>query len=115
MEHRWGERLPIEIPVQLRRLSGAVGAGTITNASGSGAFIRTSLPNPPLARIDILIDGHCLAAFAVRNSAEGVGVEWCEWMPEIISALLLGAHDSSAVPNAAEAFSESPRGLQSAR
>jgi|SRR6185437_514646 len=100
MEHRWGERIDIEeVPVQLRCLVGAIGAGTIINASFSGAFIRTCLIPPLMARIDILVDVHPVSAFVVRKAPEGIGVEWCNWASEIISALLLSAHSSAASAN----------------
>jgi len=53
VEHRGSERLQVEIPVRLSVRPYAIGAGIISNLSLSGAWIRTNLKVPALARIDI--------------------------------------------------------------
>ncbi len=94
MEHRWGERMGIDVPVLLRFPTGGVGTGTVIDASFSGAFIRTNVMQPLMAQIEIMVDGHPLAARVVRNAAEGSGVEWCSWPPQIICALLVTANSA---------------------
>ncbi len=100
MEHRWGERTGIEIPVALRTAAAQAFAGQIANASVSGAFIRTSAAQPFMARIDILIDGQTVPAFVVRIAPDGIGVEWCDLAPGMISALLLAQPVAPPVPAA---------------
>ncbi len=99
MEHRWGGRIGVDVPVQLRCVAGAVGAGRLINASVTGAFIRTAIVPPVMARIDVLVEGFPISAFVARNAAEGIGVEWCNSVPQIISALLTATDTvSSAGP-----------------
>ena len=78
----------IDVPVQLRCVAGAVGAGRIMNASFTAAFICTSILPPVMARIDVLIDGYRVSGFVVRSVPDGIGVEWCNSVPQTIGALL---------------------------
>lgn len=88
MEHRWGDRIEIDLPV---RISGTqiTGNGTLRNLSVSGAFIETSLPLESLAlvRIRIARGPHGPRApivvwgFVVRHETPGIGIEWCELAP----------------------------------
>lgn len=89
MEHRWGKRVSVDFPVQLRSTSGAVAAGRIADVSTSGALIRTDLKLDPLMRVDIFIGDLPVPAYVVRTPSGAVGVEWCELAPDIVSAILL--------------------------
>lgn len=97
MEHRWGQRVPIGIEVRLACRPYAIGAGWMRDASMSGAFLRTELAPPPLARVRIEInverpDGRRgtrqLLAHVVRHDATGIGVEWCSLDPVGMAELL---------------------------
>jgi hypothetical protein len=98
MEHRWGERISVDLPVQLRSTVGFIAAGRIANVSASGALIRTELRLAPLNRIDILIDGLPVPAFVVRTPSGAIGVEWCEFAPGIVTAVLLAQTQSIPQP-----------------
>jgi hypothetical protein len=88
MEHRWGTRVAIDLPVRIST-EGLTGTGVLRNVSASGAFIETALPLAVLTmvRIHIPRDEACGTShkdawcFVVRQEARGVGVEWCEAAP----------------------------------
>jgi len=94
MEHRWGERLEVALPVRIRAPYGLIGAGVVTNFSVSGAFIATTLPVAPLSQVRVSfrlgrraarimhMDTSTFAAQVVRQNAAGFAVEWCEFGAE---------------------------------
>jgi len=81
MEHRWGHRFSVSIPVRLTLSSGVVVWGRIRDLSASGAFVE-SVYSLPLSALVTLELRNCpvpvLSASVVRLDAEGVGLEWCE-------------------------------------
>jgi PilZ domain len=92
MEHRWGERLKVALPVRIHAASGLVGPGLVVNFSVSGAFIAATFPVPPLSRVHVSFGprarraglrthaGHSIfEAQVVRQNAAGFAVEWCEF------------------------------------
>jgi hypothetical protein len=91
MEHRWGERLTVTLPVRIRAAYGLVGAGMVTNFSVSGAFIVTTLPVALLTRVRVsFASAHrsrrrmraprpTFAGLVVRSDAAGFAVEWSEF------------------------------------
>jgi hypothetical protein len=99
MEHRWGERIAVDIPVQVSVPPLVIGTGRITNISISGAWISGRFDLPPLARAFIVFDFSLggvaealpIACFVARVRAEGMGVEWRELAPQIVSDLMLFA------------------------
>jgi hypothetical protein len=88
MEHRWGERVSVDIPILLRRHARRSAEARIANISQSGALIRTNLPLPLMGRVDIHVNGHALSSFVTRIESSGVGVEWCELSPKILEMAL---------------------------
>lgn len=96
MEHRWGERTPVDIPVRLRAHGGGLGTGQLADVSSSGAFIRIWRKLAPLTCVDVMIDEHAVPAFVVRDTDDGIGMEWCDLAPEIVSAVLLASHPPPA-------------------
>lgn len=94
MEHRWGKRILLEIPVRLDVRPDAV--NWTRNVSVSGAFIDTAPLVPVLGLLQVGImcgDGsrtefQRVPAYVVRVSDGGLGVEWCTFAPEPIRALL---------------------------
>ncbi|MCC7463849.1 MAG: hypothetical protein IT480_15480 [Gammaproteobacteria bacterium] len=86
MEHRWGLRTSVDVPVRLIGSPGALGGGRVLNVSATGAFVQTRLRLPLLSsvRVEPLADpppaGHPCAgrAYVVRQVADGVGIEWFE-------------------------------------
>jgi hypothetical protein len=96
MEHRWGERIGVNIPVRIAGSPFAVRAGRLLNLSVSGAAIDTAFELRPLCRIEIFIDmpnqarsdAPGLHAYVTRVSKDSIGIEWCEYAPEIVCQLL---------------------------
>jgi PilZ domain len=98
MEHRWGERIEVALPVRIRAPYGLVGAGLVINFSVSGAFIATTLPVALLSQVRVSFrfgrhaartlhrDSSTLAAQVVRQNAAGFAVEWCEFGTEEVVA-----------------------------
>jgi hypothetical protein len=108
MEHRWGERIYVNIAVRLRCPIGGIATGQLMNYSKSGAFIRTSLDLPFAVPVDILIGGQEIGAYVVRNSPEGFAVEWRTVAPSIG----IGALQPSTQPQDANTEPTAPtRGL----
>jgi hypothetical protein len=96
MEHRWGERIGVDMPVRIAGGPFAVRTGRLLNLSVSGAAIDTSLELRPLCRIQIFIDTPHqvrsevpgLDAYVTRVARQSIGLEWCEYAPEIVCQLL---------------------------
>jgi hypothetical protein len=94
-EHRWGERFRVNIPVHVSAAALAKVDGCLKNLSLSGALVksgcdlrlhtlievRIALP-PPLPRVAVV------KAHVSRKLKEGVGIEWCEFAPNIVKDLL---------------------------
>ena len=95
MEHRWGQRKTAHQPVRLLTVGGIVAHGYIVNVSISGLFVKTPLPARLLSTVQIAFVAEnrrsrvfrTVAAQVVRRTAEGLGLEWCEQIPEIVDAL----------------------------
>ena len=82
MEHRWGERLPMELEVTVSIPGGASIAGTVVDISLSGAFVRLPAGLRDLSVVHIEFTGLPFAdrvplrAQVVRSTEVGVGLEW---------------------------------------
>ena len=72
MDHRWRERISVDIRVWFRSQTGAIAAGRLADISASGAFIRTERVLVPLSRIDVLINGYAVPAYSGAQSRR-----WC--------------------------------------
>jgi hypothetical protein len=96
MEHRWGKRSTLDLGVRLPLGSGAVDTGRIANASLSGAFLRTTRRLPAFTRVVVEFEGgssrqsapRCVPAYVVRTAPDGLGLEWYEFAPPAVAALL---------------------------
>jgi len=86
MEHRWGRRHTMDVPVRFVALPATIGTGRVINMSVTGAYMETTVP---LRRLSVLFlepsvvpgpNGRVrrLAASVVRHDARGVGLEWCD-------------------------------------
>lgn len=99
MEHRWGRRIALKIPVRLIGDSGEPAAGQTANVSISGAFIRTGRIVPLWTRLEVEFshpDGLAEAlervgAHVTRRTREGLAIEWYELAPHSVRALLRAA------------------------
>ena len=96
MEHRWGERVLVQVTVELSCGTAAPIVGLLDNVSSSGAFVRTAgrrLPRGPvevaLVRTGTGRDSFArLPAYIVRESELGVGIEWCVFAPRAVRELM---------------------------
>ena len=96
MEHRWGERVGVDIPVRISGHPFSVRTGRLANLSVSGAFIKADLDLRLLSRIQVAIElpqrskheAPTVAAYVARKFKDGIGIEWCEFKPPAISRLL---------------------------
>lgn len=97
MEHRWGVRVAVDIPVRLTAAGSSYPkAGRLKNLSISGAWINVSLEARPLSRLEVTIDSALrpsgnapvISAYVVRRTELGIAVEWCERVPRAIVKLL---------------------------
>jgi hypothetical protein len=92
MEHRWGERLKVALPVRIDAACGLVGTGLVVNFSVSGAFIATTLPVALLSQVRVIFTSGRGASRlrlhagdspfegqVVRKNAAGFAVEWSEF------------------------------------
>jgi hypothetical protein len=96
MEHRWGERVGVDLPVRITGHPFSVRNGRLHNLSVSGAFIKVDYDLRLLSRIQVAIEmpqrskheAPVLAAYVARKYKDGIGVEWCEFAPTPIPQLL---------------------------
>jgi hypothetical protein len=96
MEHRWGERVGVDLPVRITVHPFSVRSGRLHNLSVSGAFIKVDYELRLLSRIQVTIEmpqrskheAPVLAAYVARKYKDGIGVEWCEFAPAPIPQLL---------------------------
>ena len=96
MEHRWGERVRLDIPARITLHSFAVRNGRLTNLSVSGAYLKTDFDVRVLAKIQVAIElphrwrheAPSVPAYVTRKFRDGIGIEWCQFAPPAISELL---------------------------
>jgi hypothetical protein len=114
MEHRWGERIAVDIPIKLAVRPYSVRSAHLMNLSLSGAYIKTGFDMRLLARIQVVIElplrfKHAtpvISAYIARKLLDGCGVEWCEFAPQPVLELLRTKpcqHSDAAVPRPHEA------------
>jgi len=97
MEHRWGRRLIVKVPVRLIVESGDPVLGETLNISVSGAFVLTARPIALWARleVEVILAGRReqrserVAAHVTRRTRDGAAIEWCDLAPRAVRALLL--------------------------
>jgi hypothetical protein len=97
MEHRWGNRHTISRPVHLWTRGGIAARGRISNVSMSGAFIASPLAAGVFSYIRVkftaMLHGKrsesVVEGQVVRRVATGFGIEWSEFAPEAVRALLV--------------------------
>ena len=105
MEHRWGQRVTLEIPVTLAVAGRTLGRGVVRNASISGALIETALELPVFSNLVVSLPSHGesaprtadLHACLVRRAPAGFAVEWRDMACPSIVALLERATGRRAV------------------
>jgi hypothetical protein len=94
-ESRWGDRVRVNIPVQVsaNALTGA--DGCMKDLSLSGALVKADVDLGLNALIHVSIkmpspsqQATAITAYVSRKTKEGVGVEWCEFAPSVVKDLL---------------------------
>jgi hypothetical protein len=92
-ESRWGNRVRVNIPIQIsaNALTGA--DGCMKNLSLSGALVKADVDLRLHALIKVSIKmplqrAAAITAYVSRKAGDGVGVEWCEFAPSIVKDLL---------------------------
>ena len=96
MEHRWGQRFDVDILVRVHSRPYAVRTGRLTDVSVSGGFIVSSVELRELRRLQIaLVLPHrfsqatpVISAYVARRHRDGIGVEWCDFAPQVVVELL---------------------------
>ncbi|MDE2349764.1 MAG: PilZ domain-containing protein [Gammaproteobacteria bacterium] len=78
MEHRWGKRISVNLPVQLQTRGGIVTAGRILNISRTGALIKAQTALPVFARVDVYVNDRSMPSYVARADGDLLGVEWCD-------------------------------------
>ena len=93
-DSRWGDRVRVNIPVQVS--ANALSAhGCMKNLSLSGALLKADVDFGlnALIKVSFKISSPsqrvaAITAYISRKDKEGVGVEWCEFAPSVIKDLL---------------------------
>jgi hypothetical protein len=95
MEHRWGERVPLSLPVRLELAGELLAHGRLRNASISGAFVTTDSKFPVLASLEVVLcmpaapaGRVALPACVVRRADGGLGLEWRDMGCEAVVRML---------------------------
>lgn len=96
MEHRWGTRQTLDVRVKLHLGSSLPVPGRMLNASSSGAYVAMSIPLRVMTRVHVALEPgryqhsrrHRVAAYVVRTDAHGVGIEWQQFAPAPVLALM---------------------------
>ena len=117
MEHRWGQRIATDVPVNLVGAPAAIGVGRILNASVTGALVQTRLPSPLLSLVYIETAESVsylgpigrLVGCVVRRGAGEIGIEWCDADADAVLRLLAALRDGTALRSAHFARSTSGR------
>ena len=94
-ESRWGDRVRVNILVQVSTEDFSRADGCIANLSLSGALVKAAvdfrlhslvevnIPMPSASRRTEAIN-----AYVSRKLHEGIGVEWCDFAPSVVKDLL---------------------------
>jgi hypothetical protein len=92
---RWSRRIALDIPVEVAADGAPTVHAHLKNLSLSGALLTTDRPLRLHAYIEISIRppeaGHVevrIMARITRILEGGVGVEWCEFAPSVVTDLL---------------------------
>lgn len=93
-EHRWGERIRVNIPVQVAAHASPALEGHLKNLSLSGALMAANRELLLHALIKVSIKptpskgGAEIMAHVTRKLKDAVGLEWCEFAPRAVKDLL---------------------------
>ena len=91
---RWGQRIELDIPVEVAAHASPTIRGRLKNLSLSGALIEADHELRLHAHIEVSIklpETGCSARVMARVTREvegAIGVEWCEFAPSTVKDLL---------------------------
>jgi hypothetical protein len=95
LEHRWGERVRVNIPVHISAAALAGVEGCVKDLSLSGALMKSNCDLRLHTLVEVRIElplpsprAAVVKAHVSRKFKEGVGIEWCEFAPTIVKDLL---------------------------
>jgi hypothetical protein len=97
MEHRCGNRKILDARVTVSTRNGLVARGVLQNVSASGALVVSPLPLPLHTRVLVQIESanalqpFCrvsLAGEVARITEDGFAIEWAEFAPHTLQAVL---------------------------
>src|SRR5579859_2142972 len=96
MEHRWGERVQVDVPIRLIAAPlFLVKSGQLRNLSVSGGFIAADVGRhlPSEIQVDLgrLDESRRITARVVRKLRGGFGVEWSTLTPATLVEFLRAA------------------------
>jgi len=110
MEHRWGQRIVVDMPVQMTASDAPRSrSAQLINLSMTGAFLKGEFMPRRLSRVQIFFgavrdaqgEAMGIAAYVTRNHRYGIGVEWSELGSSAVIDMLRAAgkgQDSRHVP-----------------
>jgi hypothetical protein len=94
-EHRWGERIAVNLPIQITTSAARAQGAWLQNVSLSGALLKAGSEMRLHTVVEITIELPAPAqrkavveAYVSRKREELVGVEWCQFAPSIVKELL---------------------------
>jgi hypothetical protein len=97
-ESRWGDRVRVDIPIQVSANASAGADGCMKNLSLSGALVQADVELRLNALIQVSINlpspsqrAEAIPAFVCRKVEDGAGVEWGEFAPSAVKDLLRAA------------------------
>ena len=100
LEHRWGERFPLDLPVQLAVNTVSGIDARLKNLSLSGALIEADFALRIHTIIEIKLPAALSArpatvvkAYVIRKFNDKVGIEWRDFAPHPIKELLRSLAD----------------------
>ena len=111
MEHRWGRRIAVDIPIQIATAGAAQAGAQLANLSFTGTLIKAEFLLRIRCRILIALkrpyrlEGELshIAALVTHNHAQGIGVEWCEMGSATVIQLLRAPRHRCLLRRAASA------------
>jgi len=94
-ESRWGDRVNVNIPVQVSADTLAGADACMTNLSLSGALIKADVDLRLNSLIEVSIKmpppsqrAEVITGYVSRKVGDSVGVEWGEFAPRVVKDLL---------------------------
>jgi hypothetical protein len=94
MEHRWGQRITINVPVRIESVDGETANGRLLDASISGALLETDLHAPVCTPLTVWVPAsegsraQVLDACVTRTEPGRLGIEWRDMASKPLLQLL---------------------------